>query len=151
MSLPAEFVFEIVAQVDRPLVIGETSHGLRRVIPILGGTVVGPRLNGTILPGGADWQYVRADGVLALEAKYTVRTEGGELVSVTNRGMRHGPPEIIDRITRGEPVAPDSYYFRTVAEFEAPRGPLEWLNKGLFVGLAERRPGAAVVRFHLLK
>jgi hypothetical protein len=65
--------------------------------------------------------------------------------------MRHGPPEIIERITRGEPVPADSYYFRTTAEFEAPLGPHEWLNKGLFLGLAERRPDAAVVRFHLLK
>ena len=151
MSVPAEFVFEVVAQVDAPLVIGQTSHGLRRVIPILGGTVTGPRLSGTVLPGGADWQFVRPDGVLSLEARYTLRAADGALVSVTNRGMRHGPPEIIDRITRGESVPEGSYYFRTVAEFEAPLGPHEWLNKALFMGLAERRPGAAVVRFHLLK
>ncbi len=151
MSVPAEFVFEVIANVDKPLVVGQTSRGLRRVIPILGGTVAGPRLKGTILPGGADWQFVRPDGVLSLEARYTVKTEDGALISVINRGMRHGPPEIIDRITRGEPVAAGSYYFRTVAEFEAPLGPLEWLNKGLFLGLAERRPDAAIVRFHLLK
>ena len=151
MSVPAEFVFEVSAEVDDALVIGQTSHGLRRVIPIRGGTVSGPRLSGTILPGGADWQYVRPDGVLSLEARYTVKTTQGALVSVTNRGLRHGPPEIIERITRGEPVPAGSYYFRTVAEFEAPLGPLDWLNKGLFLGLAERRPGAAIVRFHLLK
>jgi len=104
-----------------------------------------------ILPGGADWQYVRPDGVLSLEARYTVRSKDGELISVTNRGMRHGPPDVIDRITRGEPVPAGSYYFRTVAEFEAPIGPLDWLNKGLFLGLAERRPDAAIVRFHLMK
>jgi hypothetical protein len=151
MSVPAEFVFEVSAKVDKPLVLGQTSHGLRRVIPILGGTVTGPRLEGTLLPGGADWQFVRPDGVLSLEARYTIRTADGLLVSVTNRGMRHGPPEIIERITRGEPVPPGSYYFRTVAEFEAPLGRLEWLNKGLFLGLAERRPDAAIVRFHLVK
>lgn len=151
MSVPAEFVFEVEARVDTPLVVGPTSHGLRRVIPILGGTVRGPRLTGTILPGGADWQFVRPDGVLSLEARYTVRTDDGALISVTNRGMRHGPPEIIDRITRGEPVPAGSYYFRTFPEFEAPIGPLDWLNKALFIGLAERRPGAAIVRVHLLK
>ena len=151
MSVPAEFVFEVIANVDQPLVVGQTSRGLRRIIPILGGTVTGPRLEGTILPGGADWQYVRPDGVLSLEARYTVRSKDGELISVTNRGMRHGPPDVIDRITRGEPVPAGSYYFRTVAEFEAPIGPLDWLNKGLFLGLAERRPDAAIVRFHLMK
>ena len=151
MSIPAEFVFEVTADVEAPLVIGQTSRGLRRVIPIKGGTVVGPRLSGTILPGGADWQYVRPDGVLSLEARYTIRAAEGALVSVINRGLRHGPPEIIERITRGESVPEGSYYFRTVAEFEAPVGPLEWLNKGLFLGLAERRPNAAIVRFHLVK
>jgi hypothetical protein len=151
MSVPAEFVFEVTARVDQPLVVGQTSRGLRRVIPILGGTVKGPRLNGTVLPGGADWQYVRPDGVLSLEARYTLKTDDGALISVTNRGMRHGPPEIIERITRGEPVPAGSYYFRSVAEFEAPIGPLDWLNKGLFLGLAERLPDAAIVRFHLLK
>ncbi len=150
MSVPAEFVFEVRAKVDQPLVVGQTSHGLRRVIPILGGTVTGPRLQGAVLAGGADWQYVRADGVLSLEARYTIRAADGTLVSVTNRGMRHGPPEIIERITRGEPVAAGSYYFRTFAEFEAPVGPLDWLNKALFLGLAERLPDAAVVRFHLI-
>lgn len=151
MSIDAEFVFEVVANVDKPLVVGQTSRGLRRVIPILGGTVSGPRLKGTVLAGGADWQFVRPDGVLSLEARYTIRTDDGALISVTNRGMRHGPPEIIERITRGEPVPAGSYYFRTLAEFEAPLGPLEWLNKGLFLGLAERRPDAAVVQFHLVK
>jgi hypothetical protein len=151
VSVPAEFVFEVSAHVDRPLVVGHTSHGLRRVVPILGGTVAGPRLNGTVLPGGADWQYVRADGVLALEARYTIRTADGTLIPVINRGMRHGPADVIERITRGEAVPPGSYYFRTVAEFEAPVGPLDWLNKALFLGLAERRPDAAIVRFHLVK
>jgi hypothetical protein len=151
VSVPAEFVFEVEAQVDAPLVLGPTSHGVRRVVPILGGTVRGPRLTGTVLPGGADWQFVRPDAVLSLEARYTVRTDDGALISVTNRGLRHGPPEIIDRITRGEPVPAGSYYFRTIPEFEAPIGPLDWLNKALFVGLAERRPGTAIVRVHLLK
>ena len=151
MSVAAPFAFEVVARVDTPLVIGPSSHGLRRVIPILGGTVTGPRLNGTILPGGADWQFVRPDGVLQLEARYTVQAADGTLISVTNRGLRHGPPDIIARITRGEPVPAGSYYFRTVAEFEAPIGPLDWLNKALFLGLAERRPGSALVRFHLFE
>lgn len=151
MSVPAEFVFEVVARVDEPMVLGTTSHGLRRIVPILGGTVQGPRLEGTILPGGADWQYVRPDGVLSLEARYTIRAADGTLVSVVNRGLRHGPPEIIDRITRGESVPAGTYYFRTVARFEAPLGPLDWLNKAIFVGLAERRADAAIVRFHLLQ
>ena len=151
MSVPAEFV-EAAVKVDAPLIIGQSSHGLRRVIPILGGTVSGPRLTGTVIPGGADWQFIRPDGVLTLEARYTLKAEDGTLIMATNRGMRHGPKDIIDKITRGEDVPADLYYFRTVAEFEAPLGgPYEWLNKALFLGIAERKAGSAVVRFHLFR
>jgi len=148
MSIPAEFMFEIQARVDEPLVINPGPRGTRRIIPILGGKVTGPALNAEVIPGGADWQYIRPDGVLVLEARYTLKTEDGTLIMVTNRGMRHGPAEIIDKIARGENVPADAYYFRTVAEFEAPIGTYDWLNKALFVGLAERKAGLAVVRFH---
>ncbi|MEP7311844.1 MAG: DUF3237 domain-containing protein [Pseudomonadota bacterium] len=151
MSVPAEFVFEMRARLAPILVVGQSSRGLRRIVPIAGGSFEGPRLKGIVVPGGADWQYVRPDGVLSVEARYTLQTEDGSLISVNNRGMRHGPPEIIERITRGETVPADAYYFRTVAEFEAPLGPLDWLNKGLFLGLAERLADMAIVRFHLLK
>lgn len=150
MSIPGKFVFEVRAEVAAPLVIGPSSHGLRRVVPILGGSVRGPRLNGRIVPGGADWQYVRPDGVLSVEAKYTLEAEDGTLILVTNRGMRHGPPEVIERIGRGEDVPASAYYFRTVAELEAPIGIHDWMNKALFIGLAERKAAAAIVRFHQL-
>jgi hypothetical protein len=145
-----EFVFEVRVAVAPPLVVGESSHGLRRIVPILGGSIEGPRLSGEVLQGGADWQYVRPDGVLSLEARYTIRTTNGALIQVINRGLRHGPPEVMERIFRGEAVAAEEYYFRSVAEFEAPRGPHEWLNKALFVGIAERQRDAAIVRFHLV-
>ncbi len=151
MSIPAEFVFEVRARVAAPLIVGPSSRGLRRVVPILGGSFEGPRLKGIVVPGGADWQYVRPDGVLSVEARYTLQAEDGSLISVTNRGMRHGPAEIIERIFRGESVPADSYYFRTVGEFEAPVGPLDWLNKGIFLGIAERLAEMAIVRFHLVK
>lgn len=151
MSVPAEFVFEAQVKVDSALIIGQSSRGLRRVVPILGGSFTGPRLAGSVLPGGADWQFVRPDGVLSLEARYTLQVDDGTLIAVTNRGMRHGPAEIIAKIGRGEDVPADSYYFRTVAEFEAPIGKHDWLNKGVFLGLAERRAGVAVVRYHLLR
>jgi hypothetical protein len=143
-----EFAFEVRAGVDAPLIIGSASHGLRRVIPILGGVVSGPKLTGRVVPGGADWQFVRPDGVLSIEAKYTLETHDHVLVMVTNRGMRHGPPEVIEKLTRGEPVEPSQYYFRTAAEFEAPLGSAyEWLNRAVFLGVAERQARAAIIRF----
>ncbi len=151
MKPELEFVFEARVAVAAPVNIGNSSHGLRRVVPILGGVCAGPRLQGEVTPGGADWQVVRPDGVLQLEARYTIRAADGALIQVTNRGLRHGPSEVLERIFRGEVVAPHEYYFRSAAEFEAPLGgPHEWLNKGIFVGVAERRANEAIVRFHLV-
>lgn len=148
-TLSSRFAFEAHVTVASPLVIGDATIGLRRVIPITGGTVSGPRLKGRVVPGGADWQVVRPDGVLALEAKYTLESHDGVLIMVTNRGMRHGPPAVIERLSRGEPVDPSEYYFRTSAEFEAPaNSSYAWLNRAVFVGIAARTASAAIVRFH---
>ena len=149
LDVRTRFAFEARVSVAAPLIVGESSQGLRRVVPITGGTFEGPRIRGKVVAGGADWQVVQPDGVLALEAKYTLETSDGVLIMVTNRGMRHGPREIIERLTRGEPVDPSQYYFRTVAQFEAPLASAHaWLNRALFLGIAERAPGMAVVRFH---
>jgi len=148
-SMPVlEYAFEARVKVAIPLVIGQSAHGLRRVIPILGGRISGPMLEAEVIAGGADWQVVRPDGVLQLEARYTLRTADDCLIQVINRGLRHGPPEVLERIFRGESVDPASYYFRTVAEFEAPLGQYDWLNKAIFLGVAERRVDEAIVRFH---
>jgi hypothetical protein len=147
----SRFAFEARVTVATPLVIGPATVGLRRVVPITGGVVAGPRLNGRVVPGGADWQFVRADGVLVVEAKYTLEAHDGVLIMVSNRGLRHGPPEVIEKLTRGEPVAADQYYFRTAAEFEAPAdSDYAWLNRAIFVGVAERTASAAIIRFHEL-
>jgi hypothetical protein len=146
------FAFEARVIVATPMVIGQSVHGLRRVVPITGGTFSGPRISGRVVPGGADWQVLRPDGVLAIEAKYTLETSDGELIMVTNRGLRHGPPEVIEKLTRGEAVDPRQYYFRTCAEFEAPLdGKYGWLNRALFLGVAAREPGAAIIRFYELQ
>jgi hypothetical protein len=115
-------------------------HGRRRIIDITGGTVVGPRLTAAIVPGGADWQYVRSDGVLELEARYAIRTNDGVEIVVTNRGMRRAPAEVMERLSRGEKVDPALVYFRTVPVFEAPAGPYAWLNESVFIASAARLP-----------
>jgi Protein of unknown function (DUF3237) len=151
-TVATEFVFEARVKVDKPLVVGQSSHGLRRVIPILGGTFSGPNIKGKVVPGGADWQFVRPDGVLDVQAKYTLETDDGVLIMVDNRGMRHASPAVMERITKGELVPPSEYYFRTTAQFEVPNGSkYEWLNKAIFVGIAERQPDAAVIRFYRVK
>ncbi len=101
-TLRTEFAFEARVKVDRPILIGESSHGLRRIVPILGGPVQGPALKGKVIAGGADWQYVRPDGAWELQARYTVQTEDGVLIMVENRGVRYGKPEVMERLAKGE-------------------------------------------------
>jgi len=142
-----EFVCELNARLEPPIVIGATPAGLKRVVPITGGRVEGPLLRGTGLPGGADWQYQRSDGVWVLEAIYLVRTDDGVTIQVRNRGLRHGAPAVMQRLAAGEPVDPSEYYFRATPSFDAPAGRHEWLNRGIFVCTGVRYPDAVKLWF----
>jgi hypothetical protein len=137
-----------IVEIAEPLVVGDTPLGRRRIIPITGGRVEGPRLQGVVLPGGADWQIVRADGGAVLEARYTIRAADGALIYVRNVGVRHGPPEVLARLARGEPVDPAAYYFRTTPRFETGAPSYAWLNDVVAVGSAVRRPDAVVLDFY---
>jgi hypothetical protein len=138
MTLRSELVFEARVSVAEPLELGETPLGRRRVIHITGGSVSGPRLTGSVIPGGADWQIIRRDGVTELTALYEIKSDDGVLIHVTNRGLRHGPDAVMQRLSRGEAVDPADYYFRTVPAFEAPAGRYDWLNRAVFVGSGAR-------------
>jgi hypothetical protein len=137
---------DIDVSVDVIRDLGPMPHGRRRIIPILAGTVQGERLQGEVMPGGTDWQYVRGDGVLELEARYSIKARDGAEIIVINRGMRRAPPEIMDRLSRGEAVDPSLVYFRTLPVFEAPAGPHQWLNESVFVGTAARFPDRVQIR-----
>jgi hypothetical protein len=125
-------------EVADPLDFGATPVGHRRVINIVGGSFAGARMQGTVLPGGADWQIIRPDGVAVLDARYTLRTDAGELIQVTSQGLRHGPREVMARLGRGEQVDPALYYFRTVLRFETGADSLAWLNKLIAIGSGVR-------------
>jgi hypothetical protein len=127
---------------------GATPYGERRVIDILDGTVEGDRLRGKILPGGADWQIVRADGVVHLHARYTIETETGGLVLVDSEGYRHGPPEVMARLARDETVDPSLYYFRTFMRFETGDPGASWHNRILAVGYGARENRAVRIEVH---
>ncbi len=133
MKPELQLLFEARGVLDATIIVGNTPAGLKRVVPILGGEFAGPRIRGTIVPGGADWQYVRADEVTVVEARYLLRTDDDVLVEVHNRGIRHGPPEIMRRLADGERVDPGEYYFRATPVLTAPSGKYEWLNRSLFV------------------
>ena len=125
-----------------PQDLGDTPHGRRRIIGITGGRFSGERLSGRVLPGGADWQLVRADGVADLDARYTLETADGALIYVRNRGYRHGPAEVLARLSRGENVDPALYYMRTTPSFETGDARYAWLNRIVCVASGARRPAA---------
>lgn len=125
-----EFVYEAIADLAPSLTLGQTPFGMRRQVPILGGTFAGPRIKGTILAGGIDWQLVRPDGFTAIEAIYTIQTHDGVLIHVRNHG-------VIRDINKPPPQG----YGRTIPEFEAPNGPYGWLNEAVFVGTLAPNPG----------
>jgi hypothetical protein len=133
-----EFVFGLQAKLGEMIVVGETPEGLRRMIPIVDGTFSGQALHGTVVGGGADWQYVRSDGVTVAEATYLVKTHDGVLIQIRNRGLRHGPAEVIQRLVEGDDVDPAEYYFRASPTFLAPPGPYDWLNRSVFVTTGAR-------------
>lgn len=131
-------ILRVEADLQEPQLFGKTPYGERRVINIIGGTVSGPKLKGKILPGGADWQIIRADGVADIFARYTVQLESGGFVLVTSAGLRHGPPDVIARLAKGEPVPRDQYYFRTSVRFETAAPEAEWLNRTLMIAVGDR-------------
>jgi hypothetical protein len=113
--------------------------------------VSGERLAGRVLPGGADWQVIRADGVAELDARYTLETDDGALVYVTNRGVRHGPAEVIRRLAAGEPVDPALYYMRTTPWFETGDARYAWLNRIVCVATGARRATAVELEVFEIK
>ena len=137
-----EFAFTIFATIEGVLNVGATATGMIRAIPITGGEVVGDNIRGRVIPGGADWQRTRPDGVTEIEATYAIELEDMTLVKIINRGLI-APPA-----TEGSPA-----YFRTAIEFTAPNGPHQWLNEAIFLcsaGGAPGRPGAVQVDVYKL-
>jgi hypothetical protein len=141
-------VTEISVEVGAPITIGETGAGLRRVIPILGGTVRGPRLNGSVVPGGADFQLLRPDGVMELEAKYVLEATTGALIYVVNRGLRHGPAAAVEKLMRGEPADPQLIYFRAAPTFETAAPEFKWMMRSLFVCTGRRLPNEVLLSLY---
>lgn len=129
-----EFVYEAGAELEEPRQIGQTYDGTRRIIPILsGGYVRGPKIAGRVMGNSADWQLTRHDGVSVVDAIYAIETDDGALIQIRNKGLRHGPVEVMRRLVAGDTVDPSEYYFRTVPEFIAPEGRYDWLNRSIFI------------------
>jgi hypothetical protein len=144
-------IYRLEAALGEPIDVGDVSGGQRRIVPLTGGTFKGPELNGKLLPGAsADWQIVLRDGTVLGDIRYTLQTGGGALLYVQSRGVRHGSPEVLERLGRGEVVDASEYIFRTSTRIETASRELDWLNSGVFVGVGGRRPGAVIYEMYLV-
>lgn len=141
---------DLSVQVDKPQEVGQTAHGLRRLIPIVGGSASGVGWTARVLPGGADFQLIVNDRLAELDARYCLETDGGDLIYVQNRAIRTGPPELMARLIRGETVDPSKIYFRCSPQFETAAPALRWITERLFVGTGARHPDKVVMRFWVL-
>jgi muconolactone delta-isomerase len=145
-------VYRLEAALGAPLDLGETAHGRRRIVPLAGGTFTGPQLSGTLVPGAsADWQTVLPDGTALGDIRYTLRTEGGDLLYVQARGVRHGPADVLARLGRGEDVDAGEYTFRTSTRIETAAGDLDWLNKGVFIAVGARAAAGVIYDTYLVE
>ena len=132
-----------------PQSIGAVPHGTRRTAPLTGGEFEGPRLRGVVLPGGSgDWLLLRGDGVLELDLRATLRTDDGALISMKSFGLRHGPPDVMAAMARGEPVDPATYYFRTTPRFETAHPAYAFLNHLVTVASGDRQPEGPIYTIH---
>ena len=146
--LQTRYVFTITAQIGSVTSAGDIGTGVRRIIPITGGEVKGEEVNGRICALGADFQIIRPNELIELEAKYAFVTDDGAVIYVENRGIRFGPVELLQKLKRGEPVDPKLIYFRTVPRFETGSEKYRWLMQSLFIGSAARHADRVVVDVH---
>jgi hypothetical protein len=135
----------ISCEVEELVSLGPAPMGQRRCVPLGGGTVQGPEFNGSVVPGGVDWQWLRADGALDISAHYVLRADDGGLVEVHSTGLRHGRPEVMARLARGEPVAASEYFFRTTLRFTTGAPAWMHLNTTLALAVATREPRRVVL------
>lgn len=130
---------ELAVELSDAIELGEGLAGQRRIIPIMGGSVRGDHINGDILSIGADWQTVYRDGTAYLDTRYCMRTDDGAVIEIINTGYRHGSPEVLAAIARGEDVSRNDYYMRTHARLETGDDRYRWISNMLFVGSGGRK------------
>ena len=147
-QLETKYVFTITARIGEVTSAGEIGTGVRRIIPIVGGEVKGEGINGKVCPFGADFQIIRPNELIELEAKYAFETDDGAVVYVENKGLRFGPLDLLQKLKRGEPVDPKLIYFRTVPRFETGAAKYRWLMENLFIGSAARHADRVVIDGH---
>jgi hypothetical protein len=148
-SLRTRFLFTLEILLHPIHDLGATPLGRRRIVPVSGGRFEGPRLRGDVLPDvGGDWLLQRADGTFQSDVRLALRTDDGALISMTYRGIRHAAPDVSERLSRGEEVAPSEYYLRTAAFLETASPEHRWVNDLIAVGTGRRLPDRVTYELH---
>ena len=142
-----KFFADLSVEVAKPIEVGQTLHGTRRVIPILAGSATGNGWTARVLPGGADFQLIVNERMAELDARYALETDAGDLIYVQNNAIRTAAPEVMAKLIKGEVVNPESVYFRCVPRFETASPALSWINERMFIGTGARHPDRVVMRF----
>jgi hypothetical protein len=144
-------IYRLEAALAQPLDLGDIAQGHRRIVALTGGTFTGPELNGKLLAGtSADWQVVLADGTALGDIRYTLQTDGGDLLYVQSRSVRHGSAEVLARLARGEDVDASEYTFRTSTQIETAAPDLDWLNRGVFISVGGRQAAGVIYETYLV-
>ena len=145
-------VYRLEVTLGEPLDFGEVAQGRRRIVPQTGGTFTGPEISGKLLPGAsADWQIILPDGTSFGDIRYTLQTDGGDLLYVQSRGVRHGSAEVLARLGRGEDVDASEYTFRTSTQIETATPQLDWLNKGVFISVGARQADGVIYETYIVE
>lgn len=131
---------QLSVEFDDPVVLADVPLGSRRILTARGGAFQGEDLRGEVIAGGGDWVLHRGDGASDLDIRLTLRTDAGELIALSSRGIFDAPPEVTQRIRGGESPEPDEYYFRTALFFETGAAAHRRLNRIVAVGFGTRLP-----------
>jgi len=144
-------VYRLEATVGQPLDLGDRPQGHRRIVPLTGGTFTGDELRGKLLSGAsADWQTVLPDGTALGDIRYALQTDAGDLLYVQSRSVRHGSPEVLARLARGDDVDAGEYTFRASTQIETAASRLDWLNKGVFISVGGRHARSVIYETYLV-
>ncbi|WP_336980909.1 DUF3237 domain-containing protein [Altererythrobacter fulvus] len=121
----------------------------RGFVGLQGGEILGPRLTGRVVPNsGGDWPRMWSSGLIEFEAHYMLEADDGTPIYIHNRGIAYSNPDVMARIEADETVAPADNYCRVTPRFEAPAGRHEWLNRTIFVGVAERQGASTLFDYY---
>jgi hypothetical protein len=145
-----EFLFNLSLDINTPFLPGTTPIGTRRIVQVAGGVFEGPKLKGSVIPGGDDWITVRPDGSVVQDVRIMLKTDEDELILMTYRGLRNGPESVMKRLDQNEQVDPSEYYFRNAPIFETSSEKYDWLNQRLFVSTGKRAQGKVMYSVYVV-